>query len=102
MRPGLPGKRGYPKLEDDDRQHPIPVPPADGPAASRLYAAGDRHNASDPNFLKARHAGSKVWLDLRGAIRAIRRSSRNSESVLALRWLCGADGPRRFSRVDDR
>jgi hypothetical protein len=81
MRPGLTGKRSYPGLDSV----PIPIPGGTGRPGG-LYVAGQQHNASDPSVLKARHAGARVWSDLRGAIRAIGRSSRNSKYLVRSSW----------------
>lgn len=49
------------------------------PSASALRLADDQEDPSYENEMKLRPGSSKVWSDIRGAIKAIRRSSRGSK-----------------------
>ncbi|KND90226.1 Serine/threonine-protein kinase cbk1 [Tolypocladium ophioglossoides CBS 100239] len=85
MRPGLLTKRSCPVLE------PTPVIAPNVP--SPLQAA-DREDPHDGNVLKIGHGGSSVWSEIRGAIRAIGRTSRTeSESSTVLEWSPGENRP---------
>ena len=83
MRTGLLGKQSYPVLEGIsyvDGSHD-----AYSLKAASIYNP-DPERSDDSRVVKSRHTGSKVWADIRGAIKAIGRSSRSSTCPDTRAW----------------
>ncbi|KAH7328398.1 kinase-like domain-containing protein [Stachybotrys elegans] len=74
MGSGLLRKRSYPPMGA------IPQHTAGSSGSSTRGAAKDRACQTEPNLLKLCHASSRVWTEIRGAVRAIRRSSFSTSS----------------------
>ncbi|CAM1506721.1 Fc.00g063620.m01.CDS01 [Cosmosporella sp. VM-42] len=82
-------KRSFPLLPT------FSIDSVDAPTApSSLPCSGDRGSPVDLHVLKLRDASSKVWSDIRGAIKAIGRSSRGaSQGSTILDFHSGTDSP---------
>lgn len=63
------------------------VDSADAPSASSLPCSRDRGSPADDHALKLGHTSSKIWSDIRDAIKAIGRSSRGGKNLHIIAFL---------------
>ncbi|KAF4122412.1 Serine/threonine protein kinase [Geosmithia morbida] len=82
MRPAIFSPRNSPVLTHVSEEPPSPC--SHGPQSSRSYLDQQENTTLGPGPYKLRDAGSRVWSDLRGVIKATPRPNQNVSEVISI------------------